>query len=227
MDKIYGIILFGLLILGCKGETSNEKIAIEKKVEFNQDLADELKQMAEIDQIAAFIPQGEYKKLTKEQWNAFKDSIFRTNQKRVKEIFDHHGFIGYDLAGKTGSDNFWLIVQHSDHDSEFQKKVLEQMLMEVENNNANPKNYALLTDRVKLNSGLSQVYGTQVDYNWTVCQAFPKNLADSTNVNQRRKKIGLEPLEEYLNEMSKLHFEINKDVFLKMGIREPKLYELK
>ncbi|WP_369126650.1 DUF6624 domain-containing protein [Flagellimonas lutimaris] len=78
---------------------------------------------------------------------------------------------------------------------------------------------------VRLNKGQPQVYGTQVDYNWEVCQAFPKTLEDSINVNQRRKKIGLPPLKEYLNQMSEMHFEINKAIFLEKGINGPKLYK--
>jgi hypothetical protein len=34
------------------------------------------------------------------------------------------------------------------------------------------------------------------------CQAFPKNLVDPENVNKRRKEIGLQPIEEYLNMMT-------------------------
>jgi len=94
--------------------------------EVNQELADELSRMAEVDQIAAYILQGKYKEMTSEQWNSFKDSVFTTHQKRLKEIFDKYGFVGFDLAGEEGSQNFWLMVQHSDHNSNFQKEILEK-----------------------------------------------------------------------------------------------------
>jgi len=225
MNKIYGLLIIGFLLIGCKNN-SVEQIESENIVAFNQDLADELKKMAEIDQIAAYIPQGEYKKMTSEQWNTFKDSVFTTHQKRLKQIFDKHGFVGFDLAGEEGSQNFWLMVQHSDHTPEFQNEVLSKMRIEVEKQNAKPSNYGLLVDRVKLNSGQAQVYGTQVDYNFDIAQAFPKNLADSANVNQRRKSIGLGPLEDYLNDMSKANFQMNKEFYLKKGITEPRLYKL-
>ena len=101
------------------------------------------------------------------------------------------------------------------------------MKVEVLKNNAHPDNYAYLTDRVKLNFKEKQVFGTQVDYNWKTCQAYPKSLFDSANVNKRRKEVGLVPLEVYLNEMSKNHYEMNKEIFLSEGIKEPKLYEVK
>ena len=225
MKKIIGILFFGFSLFGCK-EKISEKREFEEKVEFNQRLANELKRMAEIDQIAAYIPQGEYKKMTDEQWNSFKDSVFTTHEKRLKQILDQYGFVGFDLAGKEGSQNFWLMVQHSDHNPDFQKEVLEKMKSEVDKGNAKPSNYGLLVDRVMLNIGKQQVYGTQVDYNMETGQAFPRDLKDRAEVNKRRKSIGLEPIEEYLNGMSEMHFEMNKEGYLKKGIREPKLYKV-
>ncbi len=224
MNKIFGTLVIGLLIISCSGKRADNRITT-KEVRFSQELSDELKQMAEIDQIAAYIPQGKYQKLTDEEWNSFKDSVFTTNQKRIKEIFDQHGFVGFDLAGKEGSHNFWLIVQHSDHNPEFQEEVLEKMKIEVDKGNAEPNSYGLLVDRVRLNTGQKQVYGTQVTYNSETGQAYSKSLEDSLHVNEKRNSIGLEPLEEYLNSMTKMHFEMNKQHFLDRGITEPKLYK--
>jgi len=226
MNKLFGIIIIGLLINGCK-EDKVVKKASEQTVEFNEDLANELKKMAEIDQIAAYIPQGEYKKLSQEQWNSFKDSVFTTHQKKLKQIFDTYGFVGFDLAGEEGSDNFWLMVQHSDHNPDFQKEVLNSMQIQVDKNNATPSNYGLLADRVRINTGEKQLFGTQVTYNMETGQAYSKILEDSLNVNDRRKSIGLEPLEEYLNDMTQMHFEMNKEYYSKKGITEPTYYDIK
>ena len=54
MKKILGSLVLGLSLFGCK-ENPSEKKEINQKVEFNQDLADELKRMAEVDQIAVYI----------------------------------------------------------------------------------------------------------------------------------------------------------------------------
>jgi hypothetical protein len=211
-------------MFGCKEKTVNKKL-VEEKVEFNQDLADELRKLAEVDQIAAYIPQGEYKRLSEKEWNSFKDSVFTTHESRLIEIFKENGFVGFDLVGKGGSSNFWVMVQHCDDNPEFQSEVLKKMKVEVDKGNASPRDYAYLVDRVKLNTELEQVYGTQVSYNFEICQAYVKNLADSSNVNERRKSVGLERLEEYLNSMSKSHFLMNKQIYLDKGITEPKLYK--
>lgn len=225
MKSTLKLLLSGFLLIGC-GVKTNGTIETDKKAEYNNALADELKKMAELDQIAAFVPQGKYKDWSAERWDAFKDSVFTNQQKRVKEIFDRHGFVGIDLAGEEGSLHFWLIVQHSDHDPEFQRKVLQKMKREVDRQNASASNYALLVDRVRVNTGRPQLYGTQVTFNTDTGQAYPKDLEDSTHVNERRKSVGLDPLEEYLNLMTEMHFEMNKKQYLDKGLTGPKLYKV-
>ena len=225
MVKIYTLAIILLSLIGCT-QNSKETESTDHKIVFSKELATELKRMAEMDQIAAYIPQGKYKKYSSIEWNEFKDSVYKTHEKRLQEIFEENGFIGFDLAGEEGSNNFWLMTQHSDHNPRFQDEVLKKMKIEVENMNADPGNYGLLVDRVKLNYGLGQVYGTQVEFNKNTGQAFSKKIMDSVNVNKRRKSIGLEPLEVYLNSMSEIHFEINKETFIKIGITEPNLYKI-
>jgi len=227
MNQKLATLIIGILLIGCKEKITKRIDIQENKVIFNQDLADELNRMAEVDQIAAYIPQGEYERMSKGEWNAFKDSVFTTHQKRLKQIFDEYGFVGFDLAGEEGSSNFWLMVQHADHVPEFQKEVLEKMKIEVDKKNAEPSNYGLLVDRVNLNTGQNQIYGTQVSYNLTTGQAYAKSLEDSLNVNERRRSIGLEPIEHYLNSMTEMHFEMNKENYLKQGVTEPNFYKLK
>ena len=157
MKTIYLLAVTSLLVIGCDGKKSehDNKPPI---VEFNQKLTAELERMAEIDQIAAYLPEGKYKELSEEEWNAFRDSVFTTHQNRLDQIFEENGFPGYDLVGKEGSLNFWLMVQHSDHNPNFQKKVLEKMKIEVEKGNTDRSNYGLLVDRVNINTGKPQVY---------------------------------------------------------------------
>jgi len=226
MNKIYVVLFIGFLLIGCRQKTVKSE-RIETKVEFNQELADELSKMVITDQLAAAnaYPPESHSHLSLEEWKSFKDSVFRTHQKRVKEIFNDFGFAGFDLVGEEGSSNFWLIVQHSDHNPEFQLEVLEEMKKEVDRGNADSRTYGLLVDRVKLNTGQPQMYGTQLDYNMEICQAYPRKLEDSINVNKRRAEIGLEPLEEYLNYMTKRNFEMNKEYYAKKGVTEPKLYK--
>jgi len=55
------------------------------------------------------------------------DKIMRLNTRNLKEITDKKGCITVSKFGMIASHSAWLIVQHSDHDREFQKKYLEMI----------------------------------------------------------------------------------------------------
>jgi len=154
------------------------------------------------------------------------DSVFRRNGELAKQIFEENGFPGYDIVGEAGSDNFWILVQHSDYDIDFQEKVLAKMKEEVLQKNASASKYAYLVDRVRKNKGLKQLYGTQITHAANMW-AIPEPLADSLSVNQRRKEMGLESIEHYLNGYMSMHFEMNADYYSEKGIKSPFSYSLK
>ncbi|GHE29751.1 hypothetical protein GCM10017764_10940 [Sphingobacterium griseoflavum] len=182
--------------------------------------------MVTIDQVAAKVKTGKYKDYSDARWDAFKDSVFQTNQKTIAKYFSEYGYLGYQQVGKESSNHFWLLVQHCDHDPAFQRKVLRAMEKEVKRNNANPENYAYLFDRVQVNAGKKQQFGTQVTYLVrTTGRAIPKiGLLDSARVDQLRQEHNLEPLKVYLNRMTQLHFQMNKASYNEKGITEPDLY---
>ena len=100
------------------------------------------------------------------------------------------------------------------------------MNKQVKKHNANPNNYAYLYDRVKVNAGEKQLFGTQVTYEVeTTGRAIPKiGLADSANIDKLRKAYGLDSLKNYLNMMTMMHYEMNKENYQKKGIKSPRLY---
>ena len=217
VKKITYAFFIVLLAIACKNEISKPRV-------FQPELAKQLQAMAELDQVAAYIPQGNYKEWTKEKWNRFKDSIFTTHERMVKNMFTTYGYLGFDLVGEEGESNFWVMVQHCDHDPVFQKNVLEALAKEVQKKNAKPSHLALLTDRVNINTGKNQIYGTQMNYRENG-QAYAFNLQDSLTVDQRRAALNMEPLKEYLNRMTLGHFEMNKQYFVSQGITKPNLYQ--
>ncbi|MGV3632218.1 MAG: DUF6624 domain-containing protein [Bacteroidota bacterium] len=138
------------------------------------------------------------------QSNMFKaDSL---NYFELKSILIAYGFPGYDKVGEEYSNTFWNIVQHQDRNIEFQKEVLEKMKIEVDKKNASPMYYAYLLDRVKINSGEQQVYGTQMELNADSTSYQPKSLLDPGNVDNRRREVGLPPISEYVDTMNKRYF---------------------
>ena len=215
--KFNSIILCIIFItIGCEKITKNNKIL------YNQELTDKLSKMAEIDQYYAGIPQGKYEG-NWEGWYTVRDSINRIHKNGLDSIIEEYGYPGYDLIGENGESNFWVMVQHSDFDPGFQAGVLILLKEQIDKKNANGSHYGLLTDRVRKNTNKPQLYGTQVNYN-KFGQAYIEFLEDSVNVNNRRKAVGMELLQEYLNGMTEMHFKMNKEYLHNMGIMEPKLY---
>jgi hypothetical protein len=215
-------IIFCVFFIACSACSSKEHLADTTKNDIKRDLL----HMVEIDQIAAKPRQGVYKTFSNEKWDNFKDSVFSANQNKLKVYYKKYGFLGIDKVGKEGANHFWLLVQHCDKFPDFQKQVLRDMEKEVKKGNANGNNFAYLFDRVQVNANKKQRFGTQVTYEVkTTGKAYPKiGLLDSANVDQSRKEFGLEPLNEYLNKMTVMHYEMNKESYNKKGIYSPNLY---
>ncbi|MBB6500685.1 DUF6624 domain-containing protein [Pedobacter cryoconitis] len=126
------------------------------------------------------------------------------NYAEAKRMIKKYGFPGYSLVGKSGSNKFFTIVQHCDDDVKFQQNVLTLMITEVNRHNASCEDYAYLKDRVLINQGKKQLYGTQCRYNPKTQKLSPLPTQDSLNLNKRRKEIGLPELSQYLKEMEKM-----------------------
>jgi hypothetical protein len=124
----------------------------------------------------------------------------RDRTARLAEIVDEHGWPTRSLVGDDGASAAWLVAQHSDHDVGFQQEALELMRAAVDDGEADATELAYLEDRVALNSGRAQVYGTQVG-----CvdgRAVAAELEDPEGVDRRRAEVGLPPLEVYLADLA-------------------------
>jgi hypothetical protein len=132
------------------------------------------------------------------------DTIDADNQARLAEIFDEHGWPGWSLVGEDGSTAAWLIVQHADLDPAFQRRGLELLEAAVEAGDASPGDLAYLIDRVRVAEGEPQVYGTQwrIDETGGWTPATP--IEDEATVDERRADVGLQPLDDYLEELQAL-----------------------
>ncbi|MCD0457065.1 DUF6624 domain-containing protein [Chryseobacterium scophthalmum] len=189
-----------------------------------------LENMMKIDQEYAGIPSKELKEKygNEKSWEIFqkkRDSVAIDNQIKAKEIFKKYGFVGTKNFSEDASSNFWIIIQHADNDVKLQEKILKFMNNEIKKNNAFKSQYAMLEDRVNVNKGNSQRFGSQVTYN-KYGQAIPKNgLLDSLNIEKLRKEYELPSFKEYYNDMTEMHFDMNKESYISQGITQPKLYK--
>lgn len=149
--------------------------------------------------------------ITAEQAEKDFKTVTANNVVHLKRIIKKYGYPSHKLVGKTSSHHFWMMVQHSDSDRAFQKKVLKLMLKKVKKNEASGQDYAFLVDRVRVNANQPQLYGTQIVVNDVKNGYELKPVFQPEELNERRKEIGLPPIEEYLEKANKLFFELNRE----------------
>lgn len=160
--------------------------------------ADELIKMSEADQ--AMRKRGQ-------ETNEWDGSVDEVNTARLKEIVATHGWPKVSNVGKEAASAAWLLAQHADHDPEFQAQCLN-MMKQLPPNEVDPTNLAYLEDRVRVNTGRPQLYGTQ--FHRQNGRIMPQPIEDEAHVEQRRKAIGLKPLSEYAVEIEKIFKERDK-----------------
>src|SRR3989338_6041030 len=136
------------------------------------EIAAELQSMAAVDQDMRERSQTE---------GYLDETVDTTHTARMKEIVAEIGWPTISKVGKTASDKAWLLIQHADHDVAFQMQCLE-LMKAAPATEVDPTNIAFLEDRVRVNQGKEQIYGTQFT---------------EVDVDARRAEVGMEPLSEY------------------------------
>ena len=118
------------------------------------------------------------------------DAIDTETTARMKAVVAKHGWPGKALVGKDGAHAAWLLVQHSS-DVAFQKLCLEKLELAVAQGEAQAVEHAYLHDRVAVNTGKPQRWGTQFR------DTTPYPIEDEAHVDERRKAIGLPSMADY------------------------------
>ena len=122
----------------------------------------------------------------------------RERTERLQEIVDEHGWPTLSMVGKEGATAAWVIAQHADFDVELQEEILG--LMHDAGDDVDASEVAYLEDRVAVNQGEPQRYGTQVRCvpGGGVEPATP--LVDEAAVDDLRAEAGMDPLADYFAE---------------------------
>ncbi|NVJ59629.1 MAG: hypothetical protein HWE27_04520 [Gammaproteobacteria bacterium] len=138
----------------------------------------------------------------KEKFQVFYKEIDEANTRDMKRIIEIHGWPVISKFGKEAENHAWLIVQHADHDIDFQKSVLALLEKLLPKKETNPSSYAYLYDRVASSyfdpsKRALQKYGTQGackgENSWE-----PLPMIEPEKVDERRASVGLTPMKEYL-----------------------------
>ena len=114
------------------------------------------------------------------------------NGDRLAEIVAEHGWPTAGLVGAEAARRAWLIAQHADRQLELQRRALALMTEAVRAGEADAAQLAMLHDRVLVNEGHPQLYGSQIA---GVVDGAPVQwpCQDPDRVDERRVTVGLEP----------------------------------
>ncbi|MEM5516878.1 DUF6624 domain-containing protein [Henriciella sp. AS95] len=121
----------------------------------------------------------------------------------MKDLLETYDWIDRDRFGRKISEHAWLLVQHADDHPEFQALALSRMQPFLETGGVKGSNYAYLWDRVAINTGERQRYGTQPV--WVCNEDGTLNLhpmEDPENVDARRAAIGMRGMQAELDQMA-------------------------
>ena len=132
---------------------------------------------------------------------AWDSSIDERNTERLRAIIAEIGWPTVSKVGSDASHAAWLIAQHADRNTEFQKEVLS-LLEQQESGEIRKQEIAYLTDRVLVNEGKPQRFGTQF-YRFEDGSLHARPLENPELVSTIRKEFELDTLEENIARMDK------------------------
>lgn len=139
-----------------------------------------------------------------EEWTKEYTPYDARNTRRLRELLQGRGWFKISEVGVRAASDAFHIVQHSD-DLALQKEVLEKMTPLLGTDDLEGQSYALLYDRIAVQDGRPQRYGTQ----GTECRdghyAIPSKIEDVATLDERRKTMGMGPMAEYLTELDKMY----------------------
>lgn len=80
--------------------------------------------------------------------------VDRENTAWLQPIIRLLGWPGYRLVGEDGAQAAWILVQHADHDRDFQRRMVTVMGEAVARGDASPVDHAYLVNRLRRADGL-------------------------------------------------------------------------
>ncbi|HEX2123890.1 MAG TPA: DUF6624 domain-containing protein [Thermoanaerobaculia bacterium] len=166
----------------------------------NPALAAELRAMIDADQE---VRRRWIKDRTNASIQAEMEALSKQQVARLQQIVDQHGWPGKTLAGVKGGGAAWTIAQHGGPD--FLGRMLPLMYEAVKKGELEEALYATSLDRVLVNRGQKQMYGTQFDTDPATGKCEPKPIDDPERVDERRLRAGMGTLAEYREQLCKLY----------------------
>jgi len=112
------------------------------------------------------------------------------NQELIISILEKCGMPTLSEVSQEQMGAIWLGLQHTN--KKYRKKFFPLIEEAVNNGDLNKEQYALMKDRILLDEGRPQIYGSQLK------DGKLYKLESPETVNERREIMGLESIEKYL-----------------------------
>ena len=122
-------------------------------------------------------------------------ALHRSNARQLEEIISLIGYPTVDQVGQKVSAAAWLVIQHAIGLPAFMRRCCQLLEKAVKAGQASPVHLAYLSDRIAVFEGKGQHYGTQFDWDENGILS-PQTIDDRIKINERRRSIGLNTLEE-------------------------------
>lgn len=132
---------------------------------------------------------------------ALEEKNIKENERKLLELLDKYGWPTTSEVTEFAAAGAALIINHSNF--ELRQKYFPMLEEAFKNGEAQPLRYAKMKDRLLVEQGKKQLFGTQIKFENLVREPYP--ILEPASVDKRRKEIGLEPLSTYL----KLRFNID------------------
>lgn len=124
-------------------------------------------------------------------------ALLSANTTDLKSILNAHEWVKISQFTAKADNEAWMIVINAEQDLAFQKKTLATLAKLWESKETSPRNYAYLSDQLAVKEGKAQMYGTQ-----GACKGEglwePYAIAEPDTINERRARMGMEKLEDYI-----------------------------
>lgn len=128
--------------------------------------------------------------------------LHRRNNARLSEIIKRFGWPGNSMVGEDGGEAAWKVAQHAILNPQLQQRCVALLEASVQAGEAPAWQCAMLTDRVLMERGEPQIYGS-IHVGNEAGELVPWPIADPDNVDAKRKEVGLPPLNQNTQRLQK------------------------
>ncbi|MFK7921899.1 MAG: DUF6624 domain-containing protein [Bacteroidia bacterium] len=118
------------------------------------------------------------------------------NELAVIAIIEEYGWVGSSIVGGKANMTLWLVIQHAPLPT--QEKYLPLLKESVLAGESSGSHLALLEDRILMRNAKPQTYGSQITRDEVSGEQIVYEIKEPEYVNQRRKEVGLGPIQDYI-----------------------------